>query len=77
MTLQYPFIQVKLIPLSKYLRTNNIVTKLPKIMNMKKRGELYHSQKGDEETLSFLKEKVLQKFELNYRCIMLLRKMIL
>ncbi|MBQ3437892.1 MAG: hypothetical protein IJG31_05255 [Fusobacterium sp.] len=67
--------EVKLIPLSKYLRTNNIVTKLPKIMNMRKAGELLSFTKGDEETLSFLKRKGFTEIpELNYRCIMLLRK---
>ncbi|WP_022819474.1 hypothetical protein [Fusobacterium russii] len=66
---------VKLIPLSKYLRTNNIVTKLPKIMNMRKAGELLSFTRGDEETLAFLKRKGYPQIpDLDYRSIMLLRK---
>lgn len=66
---------VKLIPLSKYLRTNNIVTKLPKIMNMRKAGELLSFTKGDEETLAFLRRKGFPEIpDLDYRSIMLLRK---
>lgn len=67
--------EVKLIPLSKYLRTNDMVSKLPKIMNMRKAGELLSFTKGDEETLAFLKRKGYSEIpSLNYRCIMLLRK---
>lgn len=67
--------EVKLIPLSKYLRTNNIVSKLPKIMNMRKAGELLSFTKSDEETLAFLKRKGFPEIpNLDYRAIMLLRK---
>lgn len=67
--------EVKLIPLSKYLRTNNIITKLPKIMNMRKAGELLSFTKNDEETLAFLKRKGFAEMpSLDYRSIMLLRK---
>ncbi len=67
--------EVKLIPLSKYLRTNNMVTKLPKIMNMRKAGELLNFTIGDEETLEFLKRKGHTEIpQLDYRTIMILRK---
>lgn len=67
--------EVKLIPLSKYLRTNNIISKLPKIMNMRKAGELLSFTKTDDETLAFLKRKGFSEMpELDYRSIMLLRK---
>lgn len=67
--------EVKLIPLSKYLRTNNKVTKLPKIMNMRKAGELLTFTENDEETLNFLKRKGHSELpQLDYRTIMLLRK---
>ena len=32
--------EVKLVPLSRYLKTNNKVKRMPKIMNMRKAGEL-------------------------------------
>lgn len=67
--------EVKLIPLSKYLRTNNLVSKMPKIMNMRKAGELLSFTKNDEETLNFLKRKGYSEIpNLDYRSIMLLRK---
>lgn len=69
------YLEVKLIPLSKYLRTNNIVSKMPKIMNMRKAGELLNFTKNDEETLNFLKRKGYSEIpDLDYRSIMLLRK---
>lgn len=67
--------EVKLIPLSKYLRTNNRIKKLPKIMNMRKAGELLNFTETDDETLAFLKRKGHPEIpELDYRTIMLLRK---
>ena len=47
--------EVKLVPLSRYLKTNNKVKRMPKIMNMRKAGELLLFTKTDDETLSFLK----------------------
>ncbi len=68
--------EVKLIPLSKYLRTSNRGNKLPKIMSMRKAGELLYFTQNDEETLNFLKRKGhLEIPQLNYRTIMILRKM--
>ena len=58
--------EVKLVPLSRYLKTNNKVKRMPKIMNMRKAGELLLFTKTDDETLSFLKS-------LDYKTIMLLR----
>ena len=46
--------EVKLVPLSRYLKTNNRVKRMPKIMNMRKAGELLLFTKTDDETLSFL-----------------------
>ena len=48
------YLEVKLVPLSRYLKTNNRVKRMPKIMNMRKAGELLLFTKTDDETLSFL-----------------------
>ncbi|MBS9775801.1 MAG: hypothetical protein KGV57_01790 [Fusobacterium sp.] len=69
------YTEVKLIPLSKYLRTNNRIKKLPKIMNMRKAGELLSFTETDDETLAFLKRKGHSQIpQLDFRTIMLLRK---
>ncbi len=69
------YIEVKLIPLSKYLRTNDRAKQVPKIMSMKKAGELLSFTENDEETLDFLKRKgYLEIPQLDYRTIRLLRK---
>lgn len=68
--------EVKLVPLSKYLKINNKVKRLPKIMNMRKAGELLSFTKTDNETLNFLKRKGYNEMpSLDYHTIMLLRKL--
>ena len=68
--------EVKLVPLSRYLKTNNRVKRMPKIMNMRKAGELLLFTKTDDETLSFLKRKGYDEIpSLDYKIIMLLRKL--
>ena len=68
--------EVKLVPLSRYLKTNNRVKRMPKIMNMRKAGELLLFTKTDDETLSFLKRKGYDEIpNLDYKIIMLLRKL--
>ena len=63
------------LPLSKYLRKIERTNRMPKIMNMKKAGEvLYYSEK-DEDVKSFLGRKGYDEMpQFNYRSIMLLRK---
>lgn len=63
------------LPLSKYLRKIERTNRMPKIMNMKKAGEvLYYSQK-DEDVKTFLNRKGYREMpQFNYRSIMLLRK---
>ena len=51
------FNEVKLLPLSKYLKMNDHAKRMPKIMNMKKAGELLLYTKIDDETQNFLKRK--------------------
>lgn len=68
----------KVIPLSKYLRSRERTSKMPKIMNTKKTGEiLYETERsgaGDEVKM-FLKRKGFDKIpELNYTIVMLVRK---
>ena len=68
--------EVKLVPLSRYLKTNNKVKRMPKIMNMRKAGELLLFTKTDDETLSFLKRKGYNEIpELDYKTMMLLRRL--
>ncbi|MGL4403671.1 MAG: hypothetical protein ACRCTS_08180 [Fusobacteriaceae bacterium] len=63
------------LPLSKYLRKIDRTNRMPKIMNMKKAGEvLYYSEK-DEDVKSFLSRKGYKEMpQFNYRSILLLRK---
>ena len=66
---------VQLIPLSKYLRTKGKDSRLPKIMNAKKAGEVLISTQKDDEIKLYLKRKGYSEIpELDYKSIMLLRK---
>ena len=66
---------VQLIPLSKYLRTKGKDSKLPKIMNSKKAGEILIATQKDDEIKLYLKRKGYSEIpELDYKSIMLLRK---
>ena len=66
----------KIIPLSKYLRSRNRTSKMPKIMNTKKTGEiLSETEKFGDEVKTFLRRKGFDKIpELNYTIVMLVRK---
>lgn len=70
------FNQSKVIPLSKYLRSKGKTSKIPKIMNTKKAGELLvDTQKSENEVKMFLRRKGFADIpELNYTVVMLLRK---
>lgn len=66
---------VQLIPLSKYLRSKGKDSKLPKIMNSKKAGEILISTQKDDEIKLYLKRKGYPDIpQLDYKSIMLLRK---
>ncbi len=66
----------KVIPMSKYLRSRGRTSKIPKIMNTKKTGEiLWETEKSGDEVRMFLKRKGFDKVpELNYTLVMLVRK---
>lgn len=66
----------RIIPLSKYLRSRNRTSKMPKIMNTKKTGEiLCDTEKIGDEVKIFLKRKGFNEIpELNYTIVMLVRK---
>lgn len=66
----------KVIPMSKYLRSRGRTSKMPKIMNTKKAGEILHDTlKSGDEIKTFLKRKGFDKVpELNYTLVMLVRK---
>ena len=69
------FNEVKLLPLSKYLKMNDHAKRMPKVMNMKKARELLLYTKIDDETQNFLKRKGFNEIpSLDYKLIMLLRK---
>lgn len=69
------FNTVQLIPLSKYLRSKGQDKKLPKVMNAKKAGEVLIATQKDEEIKLYLKRKGYSEIpELDYKSIMLLRK---
>ena len=69
--------EVKLVPLSRYLKTNNRAKRMPKIMTMKKAGELLlFYQNKMMKLLSFLKRKGYNEIpELDYKTMMLLRRL--
>lgn len=69
--------ETKIIPLSKYLRNKNKFKKLPKIMNMKKAGEILTDTYKDAtgEISTFLKRKGYKEIpQLNFTIITLVRK---
>lgn len=69
--------EAKIIPLSKYLRNKSKIKKLPKIMNMKKAGEILLESEKDSngEIKVFLKRKGYMEIpELNFTIINLVRK---
>lgn len=69
------YLETKTITLSKYLRLKGKHSKMPKIMNTKKAGEVLYETEKDGDIKSFLSRKGFKTIpELNYTCIMLLRK---
>jgi len=69
------YLETKIVPLSKYLKMEGKTNKMPKIMNTKKSGELIFNTKKNQEILDFLKKRGYKDIpELNFTCIMLLRK---
>ena len=69
------YLETKIVPLSKYLKMEGKTNKMPKIMNTKKGGELLFNSKKNEEILKFLNKRGYKDIpELNFTCVMLLRK---
>ncbi|MBC2856775.1 MAG: hypothetical protein RR191_02595 [Cetobacterium sp.] len=69
------YLSTKTIPLSKYLKTKNRTSKVPKIMNTKKAGEVIFYSEKDDEIKVFLSRRGFKIIpELNYTSVMLLRK---
>jgi hypothetical protein len=69
--------EAKIIPLSKYLRNKNKLKKLPKIMNMKKAGEILTDTCKDTtgEVSTFLRRKGYKEIpQLTFTTITLVRK---
>jgi len=69
------YLETKIVPLSKYLKMEGKTNKMPKVMNTKKGGELLFNTKKNEEILKFLNKRGYKDIpELNFTCVMLLRK---
>lgn len=69
------YIETKTLTLSKYLRLNDKNSKLPKIMNTRKAGEVLFETEKNEEVKRFLARKGYPTIpELNYSAVMVLRK---
>ena len=69
------YLETKTLTLSKYLRLKDRSSKLPKIMNTKKAGEVLFETEKNDEMKSFLSRKGFKTLpELNYTAVMLLRK---
>ncbi|MGL5001189.1 MAG: hypothetical protein ACRC6J_05660 [Cetobacterium sp.] len=69
------YLETKTLTLSKYLRLKEKTSKMPKIMNTKKAGELLFETNKNEEVKSYLSRKGFKEIpELNYTAVMLLRK---
>nr|WP_307776079.1 hypothetical protein [uncultured Cetobacterium sp.] len=69
------YLETKTLTLSKYLRLKGKDSKIPKIMNTKKAGEVLIDTDKSDEVKTFLSRKGFKTVpELNYTSIMLLRK---
>ncbi len=69
------YLETKIVPLSKYLKMEGKTNKTPKIMNTKKGGELLFNTMKNNEVLKFLKKRGYNEVpQLNFTCVMLLRK---
>lgn len=69
------YLETKNLTLSKYIRLKGKSSKLPKIMNTKKAGELLFETEKSEDIKIFLKRNGFESIpELNYTSCMLLRK---
>ncbi len=69
------YLETKVIPLSKFLRLKGFSNKVPKIMNVRKAGELLFESKANPEILELIKKEGFSEIpQLNYSVIMILRK---
>ncbi|MGL5377408.1 MAG: hypothetical protein ACRCZR_03570 [Cetobacterium sp.] len=69
------YLETKTLTLSKYLRLKERTSKMPKIMNTKKAGEILFETNKSDEIRTFLSRKGFKEIpELNYTIVMLVRK---
>lgn len=69
------YLATKTLTLSKYIRLKGKASKLPKLMNTKKAGEVLLDTEKSDEIKSFLSRKGYKEIpELSYTSVMLLRK---
>ena len=69
------YLKTQGVQLSKYLRINKKTKKLPKIMNVRKAGELLIETKYNKDVLVFVLDNFFEEIPiLNFTNIMLLRK---
>lgn len=69
------FLETRAIPLSKFLRLRGFSNKMPKIMNLRKAGEVLYQTSTSEEMKNTLFSLGINEIpQLNYSAIMVLRK---
>lgn len=69
------FLETRAIPLSKFLRMRGYSSKLPKLMNTRKAGEVLSETLSNPENIKILKKFSYDEIpQLNYSAIMVLRK---
>ncbi len=69
------FLETRTIPLSKFLRLRGYSNKMPKIMNLRKAGEVLYQSNSSEEIKNFIFSSGFKEVpQLNYSAIMVLRK---
>jgi len=69
------FLETRTIPLSKFLRMRGYSSKLPKLMNTRKAGEVLSETINNPENIKILKKYSYDEIpQLNYSAIMVLRK---
>lgn len=69
------YLETRALPLSKFLRLKGYGSKLPKLMNTRKAGEVLYETQNNKENFKILEKYSYEEIpQLNYSAIMLLRK---
>lgn len=69
------YLETKVLPLSKFLKIRGYSSKMPKIMNTRKAGEILFESKNRKEIEELIKKEGYTEIpQLNYSAVMVLRK---